>query len=59
MNNISIFVHMEFALLMVTLIVGFYYILESIEKQASRTDQLYKMFVELIEMFIEQTNKRK
>ena len=40
--------HLEFAVLLITLIAGFYLLDGKIERQGSRTDRLYEMFVDLI-----------
>lgn len=42
------FVHVEWAVLLVTLIGGFYVLDGKVERQASRTDRLYEMFIDLI-----------
>ena len=48
MNDIKSFVHVEFAVLLVTLIGGFYLIDSKIERQSNRTDKLYEMFIDLL-----------
>jgi hypothetical protein len=40
--------HLEFLVLLVTLIGGFYLLDGKIERQAARTDRLYEMFIDLI-----------
>jgi len=40
--------HVEFVVLLVTLIGGFYLLDGKIERQSSRTDRLYEMFIDLI-----------
>jgi hypothetical protein len=40
-------VHVEFAVIFITLIGGFYTLDSKIEKQGARTDKLYEMFVDL------------
>ena len=40
--------HAEFMVLLITLIGGFYLLDGKIERQASRTDRLYEMFIELL-----------
>jgi hypothetical protein len=40
--------HLEFAVLLITLIGGFYLLDGKIERQGARTDRLYEMFVDLI-----------
>lgn len=41
-------IHMEFVVLLVTLIGGFYFLDGKIERQGERTDKLYEMFIDLI-----------
>jgi len=48
MEQKSWFVHIEFAVLLIVLIGGFYTIDAKIEKQSSRTDRLYEMFIDLV-----------
>lgn len=40
--------HVEFVVLFITLIGGFYLLDAKIDRQADRTDRLYEMFIELI-----------
>ena len=40
--------HVEFVVLLVTLIGGFYLLDGKIENQSHRTDRLYEMFIDLI-----------
>lgn len=40
--------HVEFMVLLVTLIGGFYLLDGKIEHQSTRTDRLYEMFIDLI-----------
>lgn len=40
--------HLEFMVLLVTLIGGFYLLDGKIERQAERTDRLYEMFIQLV-----------
>lgn len=40
--------HVEWVILLFTLIGGFYMIDGKIERQSSRTDRLYEMFIDLI-----------
>lgn len=40
--------HVEFVVLLVTLIGGFYLLDGKIERQSSRTDRLYEMFIDLV-----------
>ena len=42
------FAHVEWVILLVTLLGGFYTLDNKIERQASRTDKLYEMFIDLI-----------
>lgn len=40
--------HVEFLVLLVTLLGGFYLLDGKIERQSERTDRLYEMFIELV-----------
>lgn len=40
--------HVEFIVLLITLIGGFYLLDGKIERQSSRTDRLYEMFIDLV-----------
>lgn len=40
--------HLEFMVLLITLIGGFYLLDGKIERQAERTDRLYEMFIDLV-----------
>jgi len=40
--------HVEFIVLLITLIGGFYLLDGKIERQSSRTDRLYEMFIDLL-----------
>lgn len=40
--------HVEFVVLLVTLIGGFYLLDGKIERQSLRTDRLYEMFIDLV-----------
>ncbi len=40
--------HMEFMVLLVTLLGGFYLLDGKIERQSERTDKLYEMFIDLV-----------
>lgn len=40
--------HIEFMVLLITLIGGFYLLDGKIERQSDRTDRLYEMFIDLI-----------
>lgn len=42
-------IHMEFAVMLVTLIGGFYTLDSKIERQGARTDKLYEMYCEMNE----------
>lgn len=41
-------IHAEFVVLLITLIGGFYLLDGKIDKQSSRTDRLYEMFIDLV-----------
>jgi hypothetical protein len=47
-ENKSITNHIEFMVLLVTLIGGFYLLDGKIERQSERTDKLYEMFIDLL-----------
>jgi len=40
--------HVEFVVLLITLIGGFYLLDGKIERQGERTDKLYEMFIDLL-----------
>jgi hypothetical protein len=40
--------HVEWCVMLVTLLGGFYLLDRKIERQSSRTDRLYEMFIDLI-----------
>lgn len=40
--------HVEFVVLLITLLGGFYLLDGKIERQSNRTDKLYEMFIDLI-----------
>lgn len=40
--------HIEFFVLLITLLGGFYTLDSKIDKQSSRTDRLYEMFIDLL-----------
>jgi hypothetical protein len=40
--------HLEFLILMVTMIDGIYSLDAKIERQSQRTDRLYEMFIDLV-----------
>lgn len=40
--------HLEFMVLLITLLGGFYILDGKIERQSSRTDRLYEMFIEVV-----------
>ena len=46
--KIKSFVHIEFAVILITLLGGFYLLDSKIERQGERTDKLYEMFIDLI-----------
>ena len=46
--------HVEFLVLLVTLLGGFYLLDDKIETQGARTDKLYEMFVENQKTFYEE-----
>lgn len=48
MNDRHWTTHIEFMVLLVTLIGGFYLLDGKIERQSSRTDKLYEMFIEIV-----------
>lgn len=43
------FVHLEFVILFVALVGGFYTIEGKIDRQGQRTDRLYEMFIEMLQ----------
>ncbi len=40
--------HVEFVVILVTLIGGFYILYGKIERQSARTDRLYEMFIDIV-----------
>ncbi len=42
------FVHVEWVVVLVTLLGGFYLLDGKIERQSQRTDRLYEMFIDLV-----------
>ena len=48
-------IHMEFAVMLVTLIGGFYTLDSKIERQGARTDKLYEMYCDM-QKEIKETN---
>lgn len=48
MENKNWFVHVEWVVVLVTLLGGFYLIDGKIERQSARTDRLYEMFIDLV-----------
>ena len=48
MDKNNIFVHVEWVVVLVTLLGGFYLLDGKIERQGERTDRLYEMFIDLI-----------
>jgi hypothetical protein len=47
-NKINWFVHVEWVVVLITLLGGFYLLDGKIERQGARTDRLYEMFIDLI-----------
>ena len=47
-NTKSFVTHVEFIVLLTTLLGGFYLLDGKIERQSERTDKLYEMFIDLI-----------
>lgn len=48
MESKNWFVHVEWVVVLVTLLGGFYLLDGKIERQGQRTDRLYEMFIDLI-----------
>ncbi len=48
MENRNWFVHVEWVVVLVTLLGGFYLLDGKIERQGARTDRLYEMFIDLL-----------
>lgn len=48
MENKNWFVHVEWVVVLVTLLGGFYLLDGKIERQGARTDRLYEMFIDLV-----------
>lgn len=48
MNEKNWMVHVEFIVLLVTLLGGFYLLDGKIERANDRTDRLYEMFIDLV-----------
>lgn len=42
------FVHVEWVVVLITLLGGFYMLDGKIERQSQRTDRLYEMFIDLL-----------
>lgn len=42
------FVHVEWVVVLITLLGGFYLLDGKVERQGARTDRLYEMFIDLI-----------
>jgi len=42
------FVHVEWVVVLITLLGGFYLLDGKIERQGARTDRLYEMFIDLL-----------
>jgi hypothetical protein len=51
MENKNWFSHVEWAVLLVTLLGGFYMLDGKIERQGQRTDRLYEMFCDIQQQF--------
>ena len=51
MENKNWFSHVEWAVLLVTLLGGFYMLDGKIERQGQRTDRLYEMFCDIQRQF--------
>lgn len=49
MENKNWFVHVEWVVVLVTLLGGFYTLDSKIERQGARTDKLYEMYVKTTE----------
>lgn len=47
-NGKNWFIHVEWVVMLVTLLGGFYLLDGKIERQNTRTDRLYEMFIDLI-----------
>ena len=47
-ENKNWFIHVEWVVVLVTLLGGFYLLDGKIERQGERTDRLYEMFIDLI-----------
>ena len=47
-NKNNWFVHIEWVVVLVTLLGGFYLLDGKIERQGQRTDRLYEMFIDLL-----------
>lgn len=47
-NKNNWFVHVEWVVVLVTLLGGFYLLDGKIERQGQRTDRLYEMFIDLL-----------
>ena len=48
MENRNWFVHIEWVVVLITLLGGFYLLDGKIERQGQRTDRLYEMFIDLL-----------
>ncbi len=49
-NKNGWFVHVEWVIVLTTLLGGFYLLDGKIERQSSRTDRLYEMFIDLLKL---------
>lgn len=47
-NKNNWFVHVEWVVVLITLLGGFYLLDGKIERQGQRTDRLYEMFIDLL-----------
>lgn len=56
-ENKYIFIHMEFVVMMITLITGFYTLHSKIEHQGQRTDRLFEIFEEQSQAQTRRTDK--
>lgn len=48
MEKRNLFVHIEWVVVLITLLGGFYTLDRKIDRQVTRTDRLYEMFIDLI-----------
>lgn len=59
MENKNWFVHVEWVVVLVTLLGGFYLLDGKIERQGARTDRLYEMFCEVQKQWAQDSNNMK